>query len=116
MPYLPVDSVKKMRNELKKRFPEYKMSVRSENYTSVHVTFRSGPIQLMNDPSKKYEPVNHFYINEHYSGESEKVLEGVYNIVNGGNGIEVMDGDYGAVPNWYVRISIGDWERPYIVK
>ena len=116
MPYLPVDEVKRMRVELKKRFPAFKMSVRSENHTSVYVTILSGPIQLMNDPSKKYESVNHFYIKDHYKGEPERVLSEIYDVINGGNYTEHVDSDYGYIPAWYTRISIGDWERPYIVK
>ena len=115
MPYLSSEHTKTVRQEIKKRFPDYKISVTKDNNT-IRILIKSGPIQLMNDPTKNYEGVNHFYINEHYKGEPAKVLSSIYDIANSGNGIEVMDSDYGAVPDWYVRISIGDWENPYIAK
>jgi hypothetical protein len=115
MPYLSTDHAKQIRTAIRKTFPEYKISVSKDNNT-IRIKFKSGPIQLMNDSSDGYETVNQFYIKEHYTGEPEKVLSTVYNIANGGNYTEVVDGDYGAVPAWYVRITIGDWDEPYVVK
>ena len=29
---------------------------------------------------------------------------------------DLGDSDYGSVPNFYVRLSIGEWDRPYQIK
>ncbi len=109
MPYVTKDQVAGMRKQLRAEFPEFKMSVRKEHSMSVNVTLLSGPV----DFGTAYQQVNHFYIHEHWEGKARKVLARIKSVIDNGNGVEVYDGDYGAVPNWYVRISIGDWDRPY---
>lgn len=111
MPYIAKEQVAGMRKQLRKEFPEFKMSIRKVDGHAVYVTLKSGPV----DFGVNYEQVNHFYIDEHWKGEARKVLSRINEIISNGNGIEVYDGDYGAVPDWYVRIQIGDWDMPYQV-
>lgn len=117
MPYISTESVKEKRNLIKKEFPKFKFSVRIDNYSSINVTVKSGPIDLIPDSENGYEQVNHFYIKEHYEDQPETrdFLLKVYDIMNGKNGLEVYDGDYGYVPNFYCHLSVGQWDRPYKV-
>lgn len=114
MPYISTEEVKEIRNNLKATFPDFRFSVRRENYSSVNVNVMSGPIDFGTD----YESVNHYWLGSHY-GDRVEVLDflNAVNDVIGGNQREVTyDGDYGSIPNYYYHISIGKWDRPYTYK
>ena len=119
MPYISTEEVKIKRNLIKKTFPEYKFSIRGRDYSSIDVVIKSGPIDLLEGSTREggYDSVNHYYIKDHYEDrpEIQKFLLDLYAIMNKNNGEEVYDGDYGSVPNFYVSISIGDWENSYKV-
>ena len=110
MPYIETSKVAGMRKQIRKEFPEFKISVRKDG-SCVYATLKSGPV----DFGVEYQQVNHFYIHEHWQGEAGRVLGRINEILSQGNGIEVYDGDYGAVPNWYVRINVGSWDAPYVL-
>jgi len=118
MPYISSDEVKVKRNLIRKEFPDYKISVTRKDGTVIRVAIAEGPIQLMNDPSRGSESVNHYYINEHYRSnpEAASVLSKIKNIINSGNGTQFIDGDYGAIPEFYVQMTIGNWDKPYVVR
>jgi len=120
MPYLSKEETSKRRKAIRKEFPDYKISVRTMDYSGIQVTVKSGPIDLLmgaseNDSERGYEQVNHFWYDSHYEDYPEKVkfLDKIMGIVNEGNGTAFVDGDYGSIPEFYVRISIGDWDSPY---
>jgi hypothetical protein len=112
MPYISSETVKSMRTELRKRFPEFKFSVTRYHHSSVNVNVLSGPIDFGGENVQ----VNHFYIDEHWKGESRKFLKSVYDVIRKGVRELVYDGDYGSVPTYYTHIEIGKWDRPYEVK
>ena len=119
MPYISTESVKRIRETIKKEFPEFKFSITKHHHSSVHVHILSGPIEMItNTDGHRYESVNQFYIAEHYKDfpEVRDILLKIYKIVNEGNYAEVWDGDYGAVPSFYVNIRIGDYDKPYEIK
>ena len=82
MPYIPTETVKEKRQELRKMFPDYKLSVVCDNYSSIDVSIMSGPIDIQfreSDCMDRYEQVNHFHIerskpiNTEWIGERKKV-------------------------------------------
>lgn len=101
--------VKEKREAVKKAFPDFKFSIRKDN-NSIYLSVLEAPIMLTN---KDYEPVNHFYIQDHFKGEAKEALLKIYQILNGRNYTVVEDGDYGAVPSFYVNMKIGDWDKPF---
>jgi hypothetical protein len=120
MPYISIEKVKIIRNLIKSKYPKFKFSIRNDNHSSVYISILSGPIQMLTtsqNPGKGYEQVNKYYISEHYEKfpEVRDILLDIYNIANRNNGTEVIDGDYGLIPCFYVNISIGQWDKPYIV-
>jgi len=120
MPYIDSKRIKEIRNTIKAKYPEFKFSVTGENHTSININILSGPIQMITNEQNKsrgYEQVNHFYIKENYKDfpEIRNILLDIYNIANEGNYTEVVDGDYGIVPSFYVNISIGKWDKPYTI-
>jgi hypothetical protein len=111
MPYIDKIEVAEIRKELKKSLPNFKFSVVRQHYTCVNIHIVSGPLQMTN---KEYEQVNHFYIADHYTGQTKKVLLKVYEIASKKQHEQQYDIDYGSIPNYYINISIGQWDKPFI--
>jgi len=114
MPYLSTEEVKKIRQEIKSTFPEFKFSIRTRNYSTVCVNVKSGPIDFGTD----YRQVNHFHIEKHYEDQPEvrDFLLKLHEIMDRGNYIESVDGDYGNIPSFYTSLTIGSWDNPYQVR
>ncbi len=113
MPYITTAEVKEKRNRIKKEFPEFRFSILCRHYLCIDISILSGPL----DMKTEHAQINTFYIDEHYKQEPaiRKVLGRINNIADENNGVEVEDSDYGTVPNFYVHISIGQWDKPYKV-
>lgn len=119
MPFISPESVKEKRLRLKKAFPKFKFSVRTHNYSTIAVTVKSGPFQMLTHGlDQGYESVNHFHIKENYKDYPavRKVLEAIQDIINSSNYIESVDGDYGSIPSFYTNLEIGSWDKHYEIK
>ncbi len=115
MPYISKESVALKRKLLKAKFPDYKLSVVCRNYSKIDVSILEGPLELLSkDNPYGYETINPYYIN----GDDAKVelLKGIRDIIDQDNGVISTDSDYGEIPDFYIGISIGRWDKPYIVK
>lgn len=117
MPYITTERVKEIRNTIKKEFPKYKFSIRREHFSSIYIIIKSGPIQLLTSPKNGYESVNHFYVGEHYADTPKvrDIIQKVVDIARDGQHEQFYDGDYGSVPNYYVNVHIGEWDKHYEV-
>jgi hypothetical protein len=109
MPYIEVSKVAEIRNQLKQELPAFKFSVTREHYSCLNVAIISGPL----DFGLAYFQVNQYYIDEHYTAEIRKVLKKVNEIASKDERIICVDADYGSVPNYYIHISVGKWDKPY---
>jgi len=117
MPFIPTEKVKEIRKEIKKQFPEFKFSIRREHYSTVNIIFKSGPVQLLLNPDSNYEMVNHFYVSDHYADhpEARDIIQKVIDIARNEQHEVVYDGDYGSIPNYYINVSVGEWNKKYQV-
>lgn len=113
MPYINSDQVKEKRNAIKKAFPEFKFSITRDNHSGIRIVVLEGPVWFANDGD--HDQVNPYHINGKNDRQNE-ALEKMYAIANSENGTEVMDSDYGRVPNFYVWMEIGRWDKPYKVR
>lgn len=115
MPYISTELVKKIREEIKKEFPELKCSIIREHYSSIYVKILSTKNKAFQEFDGQYKQVNHFYIADHYKGNIDlvKILLKINDIMNQKNGVEVVDSDYGAIPDYYTNIHIGQWDKPF---
>ena len=113
--YVNNEKTKQVRDDLKREFPAFKFSVRKENYSTVDVHIISGPISLT-DKKDGYEDVNVYWVKDHYKDEPEKMdfLLKVLEIINKGNHdrSDIMS-DYFDV-GFYVNLTIGQWDKPYV--
>lgn len=121
MPYLEKDLARKIRQEIRARFSDFKISVRRVDGHALYVTIISGPLDLLKGVNSGYgyESVNHFYVKEHYE-DFPKKKDFLLNV------LEVMererdrcvyvDGDYGSIPSYYINLNIGSYDKPYEFK
>jgi len=117
MPYITKERVSEIRTELKKEFPNFKFSITRRDSVEVKVVILSAPFNMLTC-GENYECVNHFYIAEHYKETPAimDVLLKINSIMDAGNRTITTDGDYGNIPAFYTDLSIGNWEKPFIVK
>lgn len=111
--YVSKEKMKQVQTELKAAFPEFKFSIRKENYSCIDVDILSGPIKLT-DKENGYEQVNHVSPDSFEDKpEVYEFLSKVLDIINKGNydKSDIMT-DYFDV-GFYVRLSIGRWDKPY---
>ena len=121
MPYISTETVKERRKLIREALKGYKVSVTCRNYSKISVKIVSGPMDLLKgcEPSEikdGYETVNPFWYDKHYQDfpEKKELIDTIMNIANYGNRTVVVDGDYGNIPQFYVGISIGEWDKPYV--
>lgn len=113
MPYIKSERVKEIRSQIKKRFPKFKFSIVRENYSGVRISVMEGPLAFEEVNHSGHYQINHYSF--HGLNEAEtKFFKSIYEIANSGNGILVVDGDYGAVPDFYVWLNVGRWDKQYI--
>jgi len=122
MPYLDKVYTSEVRQQLKTQFPQYRFSVRTVDNHKLAVRVKSGPLDLLRDGhngGERYEVVNPYYTDKHYENFPEKrdFLNRVLSIMKRDyTDCVYTDGDYGNIPSFYLSLSIGSWDRPYIQK
>lgn len=130
MAFINAAKTAEIRKALKAAFPKYKFSVRNDNHTSVDVKILSAPIDLLagrivehfghivnvDISDRKYCQVNQYHIDNHWQPEVAEILKKIVAICNDGNHDNSdIQTDYFDV-GWYFHCSIGDWDRPFVVK
>lgn len=107
MPYITTERVAAIRKQLKAKFPEIKFSVTKRHWSVVDVAIMESPY----DWPEPYQDLNVYYLGRYPHSD---ILRAIHKIMNEGNGTLVHDGDYGAVPRFYTRLSIGRWDKPHV--
>ncbi len=118
MPYITSEDVKAKRKELRAAFPGFKLSVTKSNHSGINVAFMEGPVKMTNSPDG-YQQINHFYLHDpRYSLDPfvAALLQKAADIASRGKRTQHVDADYGNIPNFYVHIQIGKWDKPYVVR
>lgn len=114
MTYINKETAKKIREALRAEFKEIKFSVRMRDRMALDVSIMQSPYF----EADEYTQVNHYYIDEHYSGIQKEVLSKIKKII-----LEVGDhydnsdsmADYFDVA-FYYNISIGRYGKGHIVR
>lgn len=110
MAYISKERVSEIRKELKATFPEYKLSITTD-YSTISIAILEAPHPLA---SKDYEQINIYYLDRIEDTEKRTVLEIIKNIAN--KGVKYYEtGDYGTQPSHYTSITIGQWNRPFMM-
>jgi len=121
-----------------KGFERCKFSVTSA-YNKINVTVLAAPFEAwdwdaIEEENKRVEPysqinvdslkesrnssVNHFHIEESenfYTDEMKKILVAITKFLKRDVKIVSEDSDYGSIPNYYINLSVGNWDKPFEV-
>jgi hypothetical protein len=114
MPYISTEQVSKIRKAIKSTFPNFKFSIVKEHHSTINITILEAPLDFKVN-ERGYAQVNTFHLKESFSSEQLEVLTKLYDMCKTPdfNNQIVYDGDYGAIPSYYIRISIGSWDKPF---
>lgn len=122
MAYIGAEDVAAIRAELKAEFPKFKFGVRKESGgLAVAVTIKSGPARF---EGKTNCQVNEYWIDSHWTNaEDAMVLKKISEIMHnapGRAGGKVFFDHSDAQTDYfhtafYTHLSIGAWNKPYIV-
>lgn len=109
MPFISTQKVAEIRAELKKKFPEFKMSVTCRHYIEMAVSLMRGPV----DFGESYIQVNQYHIEDHFKGQASEILQAIYNIISKDCKEQSYSEDYGSIPSYYIHLTVGKWDKPY---
>lgn len=110
--YITKDTMKLIRNEVKKTFPDFKFSIRMRDHSTVCVSLLKGNF----DVNESYQQLNEFYP-EYYSNHIKnfivKTKKIIYSIL--GPCINTNDLNYCDYANYpyHIRLEIGRWNNRY---
>ena len=123
MPYIATESVKEKRKALRAALPGWKLSVRTENHSTVAVTIVEGPLAFPDVTegtwAEGYSQLNHYYLGRDFAEDHPEwlaPLETIKEIAEAGMSDGFHDSDYGYVPGHYITLTIGRWNKPYVQK
>lgn len=116
MPYISSETVKEIREKIKREFKEFKFSITRNHSSEVVIAI----MESSHDFNTDYEQINEFYIDEHFKDKPEqaKFLNRLLEICQEVKQQEIIsrDTDYGDWPNYYISLRVGKWDKPYICK
>lgn len=109
------ERVAKIREKLKSEFPNYKFSITKEG-NGVRIRILEAPVNYFEgQPDKQYIQVNNYYISSSWEGQARTDLMRINEIAS--EGVRYYEtGDYGNQPDFYVWISIGGYDKPFVYK
>ena len=89
-----------------------KASLSVHNHLSISVNIKSGPIDFGGDCIQ----VNHYWLDNHYSGIALKALEEIKDALLVANYYDNSDAqtDYFDTA-YYYNINVGKWNKPYVI-
>lgn len=114
MAYISKDEVKNVRELLKKAFPKFKFSVSGGNSLNLNVSIMSGPedfSEVLGD--WKSVDINQYHLYQY--GKFEKLFTKIVKIMKSQNWFDKSDAmtDYFCTA-YYISLSIGKWDKPYV--
>ena len=121
MAYITKEAVKVKRELLKNLFPEFKFSVKLENYSSARVTILESPIEVTYSENCAYEEcgtkvtytqhIGHTNLNDY---EGMDILKFIVGDLGNFDKSDIMT-DYFHV-GYYSSLYIGQWNKDVVVK
>jgi hypothetical protein len=109
MAYINAEEVRIVRENLKKKFPEFKFSVRKRDNMVLCVSILKGPVRF---DEKDYAQINHYHTDFY---QNEKILKQIIQVCNEKNfDNSDIQSDYFSV-GFYFNIEQGKWDKPYVL-
>ena len=121
MAYMSQEHKKEIALKLKAVMPKtWKYTLSVNNHSSIVMTIRSADVDLVKECKNKvsedatYLQLNHYYLDDAFSGETLKVLKDALEALNDKNyNNSDVQSDYFDVGH-YVDINIGKWNKPFV--
>lgn len=107
--YITSQKVAEIRAELKATFPNMKLSV-TRDHATVRIVILESPMDW-NLGERGYDSINPYYPQ---NCAHPKVAAKMVAIARRGQGEGFEDSDYGHIPDWYVSLSVGRWDKPHV--
>jgi len=127
MAYMTQENKKSMAPALKAVFKKYglKASLAVEHMSTFVVNIKSGPFDFIAQHNRMfpeykgdvrtYLDVNPYHFKKHFEGDALACMTEIHDIMNNGNHDNSdVQSDYFDV-GWYIRVSVGRWNKPYIL-
>lgn len=117
MPYIAADTVKIIRTKLKKELPNVKLSVTGQHYSTLVVCVMESDIDF---GVGEYAQLNEFYIEKNFQDRpaAQELLLKIMALIEASHEQKEVtyDYDYGSVPNYYISLNVGKWDKPYVLR
>lgn len=113
MALITIERIKEIRAEIKKKYPNVKFSITRQHLSTVVIAVMESPFEF----PENYMQLNPIpmYIKEHHAGKPYlDFLLDLATIASKGKRTVSEDGDYGSIPNFYVQLHIGKWDKPHV--
>lgn len=115
MPYITAERVKEIRNAIKKAFPGYKFSITREHTSGINICILESPLDLNNQGHTDMHtlsgrPVSIYNLCD---DPNKDIWKKIYELAGGYSLKYNHDGDYGDIPDYYIWLQVGKWDRPY---
>jgi len=106
-----------IRTRLKKEFAGVKLSVTGQHYSTLVVSVMESDIDFK---VGDHAQLNEFYIEKHFEDNqrAQEFLLKIMEIIQTSHEQKEItyDYDYGSVPNYYINLNIGKWDKPYVLR
>ena len=122
MAYMSQENKKAIAPQIKAVLKKYNMkgSISVRHQSALVVTLKEGELDILKDSDREYSDVNVYWIDDHYTGKVRDFLKELKDAMNGegSEGKQNFDksdiqSDYHFV-GWYITISVGKWDKPFI--
>lgn len=114
MAYITIEDVKKIRDQIKAAYPNYKWSIVREHGMAVNVALMESDIPFKKD----YDQVNHYWYKDHdYPAKAKLVFQHVLEIINNvklnyDRNAGDQYADYGD-SNYFIHLHVGKWDKKH---
>lgn len=120
MPYITNEEVAAIRKAVKDNFKGSKFSIVKENNSAVRVSILQSSIDFLAiEPNCGYS-MTEYLANKVFGADSEAAnyIKRLFAVIDEAHPEKEItyDYDYGSVPNYYLDVQIGKWDRSYTVK
>lgn len=96
-----------------KDYPTVKCSLSIQHHTSITCTISQGP-KCLDTEGQGHVQVNHYYIDQNYGKDAAKILNLINDCLHIGHydNSDVQTDYFDCA--WYVGITIGKWNKPFV--
>ena len=117
MAYIATETVKEIREEIKRNFPAkegWKFSIKRIDHCKVNVSILKAPINFLEGQERDHIQGAHYWTNDKFSGEACEIINKLAKIAKTEDYFDHSDSqtDYFHCSH-YIDIQIGQWDKKF---